>query len=150
MLAMRALWTDSPATFHGEHWSFDRVYSNPRPARGSVPILLGGNSDPVIDRIGRIGDGWLPFTISPEQIAESANRIREVAVAAGRDPEMIEITAWPGSHDQSSEQDLDYVRRYVAAGASRLLFWPHMSGPDDLPLVREQLERYQEQVLDKL
>jgi probable F420-dependent oxidoreductase len=150
MLAMRALWADSPATFRGEHWSFDRVYSNPRPARGSVPILLGGNSDPVIDRIGRLGDGWLPFTIGPDQIAESVSRICKVAEGVGRDPGTIEITAWPGSHDQSSEQDLDYVRRYVAAGASRLLFWPQMSGPDDLVLVREQLERYQDQILDKL
>ena len=150
MLAMRALWADSPATFHGKHWSFDRVYSNPQPARGAVPILLGGNSAPVIDRVGRIGDGWLPFTIGPDEIAASATRIRDIATAAGRDPENIEITAWPGSHDQSSEQDLDYVRRFVAAGASRLLFWPAMTGPDDLGSVREQLDRYREHVLDKL
>lgn len=150
MLAMRALWADSPATFHGEHWSFERVYSNPKPASGAVPILLGGNSAPAVDRVGRIGDGWLPFTIGPDEIATSAARIRDIATTHGRDPETIEITAWPGSHDQPSEHDVDYVRRFVAAGASRLLFWPTMTSPDDLPLVREQLERYQEQVLDKL
>jgi len=150
MLAMRALWADSPASFHGEHWAFDRVYSNPKPARGAVPILLGGNSAPVIDRIGRIGDGWLPFTIGSDEIAVSATRIREIAVANGRDPDTIEITAWPGSYDQPSELDVGYVRRFVAAGASRLLFWPNMTSPDDLPLVPEQLERYQEQVIGKL
>jgi probable F420-dependent oxidoreductase len=150
MLAMRALWADSPATFNGEHWQFDRVHSNPKPPRGSVPILLGGNSGPVLDRVGRLGDGWLPFTIGPDEIATSARRIREVAIASDRDPDAIEITAWPGTHDQSSEWDVDYVRRFVAAGATRVLFWPTLNRPDDLPLARRQLERYQEDVLDKL
>ena len=150
MLAMRALWADSPATFHGEHVAFDRVFSNPQPTRGRVPILLGGNSDAAVDRVGRIGDGWLPYTIHPDEIATSAARIRATATAAGRDPDEIEITAWPGSHDPVAEHDVEYVRQYVRAGASRLLFWPTITGPDDLPLVREQLERYQETVIAKL
>jgi probable F420-dependent oxidoreductase len=150
MLAMRALWADSPATFCGEHWQFDRVYSNPKPTRGSVPILLGGNSEPVLDRVGRLGDGWLPFTIGPDEVATSAQRIREVAVASKRDPDAIEITAWPATHDQLSEWDVDYVRRFVAAGATRVLFWPNMTRPEDLPRAREQLERYQADVLDQI
>ncbi len=148
--AMRALWADSPASFAGKHWSFERVYSNPRPHAGSVPILLGGNSAPAVDRAGRIGDGWFPFTLSPDDLAASATRMRSVAGAAGRDPEAIEISAWPGSHDPASENDVDYVRRFVAAGASRLLVRPRITRPDELPVLREQLERYQTDVLAQL
>jgi probable F420-dependent oxidoreductase len=148
--AMRALWSQSPATFHGNHINFDRVYCNPRPAARKIPVLLGGNSDPVLDRVGRIGDGWLPFTIGPDEVKTSVDRIRDVATATGRDPSAIEITAWPGSFDPGAERDVDFVRSYVAAGASRVLLWPQVSTARDMPLLRQQIESYQEQVIGKI
>jgi probable F420-dependent oxidoreductase len=144
ILAMRALWSESPATFHGKHINFDRVYCNPQPAARDVPVLLGGNSPRVLDRIGRIGNGWLPFTIGPNEVRSSVVTIREVATAAGRHAEAIEITAWPGSHDPAAERDPSFVRAYVEAGASRILLWPHISTAAELPLLREQIESYQD------
>ena len=148
--AMRALWTQAPATFHGEHFAFDRVYSSPQPARGKVPIALGGNSAPAVERAARIGDGWFPYTISPDDFATSMVRLRELAAAAGRDSAEIEVTVWPGSHDPASERDVDFVRRFVAAGARRLLITPFASREGGLPALREQILSYREGVLEKL
>jgi probable F420-dependent oxidoreductase len=148
--AMRALWREAPASFHGEHVNFDRVYSSPPPARGAIPILLGGNSGPAVERAGRIGDGWYPYTIGPDEFAASAAHLREVAVAAGRDPEEIEVTVWPGSHDRKAESDVDYVRRFVAAGAGRVLITPYVTREGGLDSLRRQIVTYREQVLDKL
>jgi len=148
--AMRALWTQAPATFQGEHVSFDRVYSSPQPARGTVPIVLGGNSAPAVERAGRLGDGWYPYTIGPDEFAASAARLREVAVDAGREPDAVEITVWPGSHDPTSEFNVDYVRQFVDAGARRLLITPYVTRGGGLESLREQILRYREQVLDKL
>jgi probable F420-dependent oxidoreductase len=148
--AMRALWTEAPATFRGEHVAFERVYSSPQPARGAVPIVLGGNSAPAVERAGRIGDGWYPYTIGPDEFAVSAARLREVAVDAGRDPDEIEITVWPGSHDPASESDVEYVRRFVAAGARRILFTPSVGRGQGFESLRAQILTYREQVLDKL
>ena len=148
--AMRALWTESPATFHGEHVAFDRVYSSPQPAQGSVPIVLGGNSAPAVERAGRIGDGWYPYTIGPDDFETSIELLRDVAAASGRDPDAVEVTVWPGSHDPASEFDVDYVRRFVAAGARRLLITPQVTRDQGFESLREQILRYREQVLDKL
>jgi probable F420-dependent oxidoreductase len=148
--AMRALWTESPATFEGEHVSFRRVYSTPQPARGAVPIVLGGNSEPAVERAGRIGDGWLPFTIGPDEFASSAARLRKVAGDAGRDPDALDVTAWPGSHDPASETDVDYVGRFVAAGASRILISRHVSPDGGLARFREDLLRFRGTVLERL
>jgi hypothetical protein len=129
MLAMRALWTDSPATFHGEHVAFDRVFSNPQPTRGRVPILLGGNSAAAIDRVGRIGDGWLPFTIGPDKIASSVNA--SVKLPSLRDatptrsgPRGPAVTTRANTTSTTSP-----VRDH---GRRRLLFWPSIT-VDDLP-----------------
>ncbi len=123
--AMRALWTDAPATFHGEHVNFDRVYSSPQPVRGTVPIVLGGNSAPALERAARIADGWYPYTIAPDEFETSAARLRELAIAAGRDPDEIRITVWPGSFDMPREArrrvraPLRRCRRDVACSSSR-------------------------------
>jgi probable F420-dependent oxidoreductase len=150
MGAMRALWTQSPATFQGEHFSFTRVYSSPRPERGAVPIVLGGNSDAALERAGRIGDGWFPFTIGPEEFAEKADRVRAVAAAAGRDPAAVELSVWPGSHEPASEMDPDYVRRFVAAGASRVMIARYVSPDGGLDALRGQLLQFRSEVLDRL
>ncbi len=155
MGAMRALWTQSPATFEGEHVAFRRVYSTPQPARGAVPIVLGGNSDAALDRAARIGDGWFPFTIGPDEFAEKSARLREIAARHGRDPEAVELSVWPGSHDPSSETDLAYLRRFVDAGASRVMVARYCA-PDatgdptaGLPALREQLTQFRA-LLDSL
>jgi probable F420-dependent oxidoreductase len=150
IVAMRALWADRPATHHGRYWDFDRVHSRPGPTNGAIPIVLGGHSDAAVRRAGRIGDGWLPFTISAEEFAIQADLIRKVAAEAGRDPEAVTLSAWPGSADQSAEMDLDWVRRFVDAGATRLLTRATITRPDQLPLMREQLERYREAIIDRL
>ena len=46
--AMRALWAGPSASYEGKYWSFSKVSCNPRPREGTVPIVLGGNTDPAV------------------------------------------------------------------------------------------------------
>ena len=58
ILAMKALWTQEEASFHGEYVNFDPVWSWPKPAqRPHPPILLGGESDYTLRRIVEYCDG---------------------------------------------------------------------------------------------
>jgi probable F420-dependent oxidoreductase len=150
ILAMRALWADRPATYRGRYVSFDQVHSVPGPAAGAIPIVLGGHSDAAVQRTGRLADGWLPFTIAPDDYAAQVEVIRKVAVEAGRQPDAVELSAWPGSADPSADLDLRWARRYVDAGATRLLMRPSIDRPDQLPQLREQLERYRREIIDRL
>jgi probable F420-dependent oxidoreductase len=59
--AMKAIWTEREATFHGEFVNFDRVLSEPKPVqRPHPPILVGGHGPTVIDRVLAFGDAWFP------------------------------------------------------------------------------------------
>src|ERR1700683_2496690 len=59
--AMKAIWTEDEASFHGEHVSFERIWSWPKPAqRPHPPILVGGNGPTVHDRVLDFGDVWMP------------------------------------------------------------------------------------------
>ncbi|WP_436777932.1 LLM class F420-dependent oxidoreductase [Yinghuangia sp. YIM S09857] len=154
--AMRALWADAPASYEGRHVSFSRLNSLPRPASGAVPVVLGGNSDPAVGRAGRIGDGWFPYTITPEDFAAQADLLRRTSAEAGRDADAVEITAWPGSCDRTRENDPAWVRGYTENGATRLVIAPRIAGDDGLlgprglDALRDQIARYRDEVLDKL
>ncbi|GHB70866.1 hypothetical protein GCM10010377_71840 [Streptomyces viridiviolaceus] len=154
--AMRALWAGGPASYRGRHVSFDGLHSLPRPESGAVPVVLGGNSDPAVRRAGRIGDGWFPYTIGPEDFARQAGLMRQAAREAGRDEDAVEITVWPGSLDRDREFDPSWVRGFTDAGATRLVVAPRIRGADGLlgprglGAVRDRIDRYRAHVLEKL
>ncbi len=90
---LRALWADDDVSFRGEFVEFDHLSSNPKPARGRVPIHIGGHSRAAAERAGRMADGFFP---AKGDIAELFDIARQSAADAGRDPEGIEMT---GSHE---------------------------------------------------
>lgn len=151
--AMRALWADNPASYHGTHVSFDRLISLPQPAGGTVPIVLGGNSTPAVERAGRLADGWFPYTITPDDFATQAELLRATATAAGRSADDVELTAWPGSCDPTRELDPGWVRGYTGEGATRLIISAPMRGdegllgPRGLDALRDHVARYRDTVL---
>jgi probable F420-dependent oxidoreductase len=148
--AMSALWAEHPATYHGRFVQFDRVHSLPAPMDGRVPIVLGGNSAPAVRRCARLADGWFPHAIPPDEFARGVELLRASARDAGRAEDDLTISVSPGMADPARETDVDFVRRYVEHGASRLVITSGMSGPDDLPRVRDRVLRYQELVMDKV
>ncbi|MGH9214328.1 MAG: LLM class F420-dependent oxidoreductase [Acidimicrobiales bacterium] len=91
--ALRSAWGEQPASFSGEHVSFDDVYSVPRPADGTIPIVVGGHTDAAARRAGRLGDGFFPGRASDSALVRLLGIMREAAEEAGRDPGAIEVTA---------------------------------------------------------
>src|SRR5262249_44701080 len=82
---VRALWRDSPASFHGRFTSFDGVSVDPKPVQQpGPPIWIGGRSDAALRRAARQGDGWISYVVHAARYAQSAARIREEADRAGR------------------------------------------------------------------
>jgi probable F420-dependent oxidoreductase len=61
VLAMREIWSQDVATFHGRFVNFDRIWSWPKPVQSPLPVFIGGNSDGSEARAQRIGTGWAPL-----------------------------------------------------------------------------------------
>ncbi len=88
--AMRALWSEDNVDYHGEFVDFENVSSNPKPAQGSIPIVVGGHSHAAARRAGRLGDGFFPGAGSLDDLLVT---MRESAERHGRDPDEIEVTS---------------------------------------------------------
>jgi probable F420-dependent oxidoreductase len=81
---VRALWRDTPATFNGRFTRFTSVSIDPKPVQQPPPIWIGGRSDAALIRAGRQGDGWVSYVVQADRYAQSLDKIRAAAAAAGR------------------------------------------------------------------
>ena len=131
VLAMRALWTEDEAAFHGELVEFDPVWLYPKPLqRPHPPILLGGESDHTVRRVVEFCDGWFPRATAGFDPARAAARLREAAEAAGRDAASLSITVFRAPTDRAA------LAPYRAAGIGRVLLEvPDLARDDILRLL---------------
>jgi len=82
---MRTLWSGEPLSFTGEHYSYDNVELAVRPKQDPLEVWLGGQVPASLRRCGRIGEGWMPGLVSPEEAAQMRDVILAEAAAAGRE-----------------------------------------------------------------
>ncbi|MGE2833755.1 LLM class F420-dependent oxidoreductase [Mycobacterium sp. SMC-4] len=81
--AIKALWTEEPAEYHGRFVDFDASYLRPKPVqKPHPPILIGGNSDATVKRIIRHGAGWIS---NPLPVDELTRRVAQMRDGAGHD-----------------------------------------------------------------
>lgn len=142
--AMRAVWSEERASFEGEFVRFEQAQVTPRPASGSVPIIVGGHGPAAARRAGRIGDGFFPAKGSPDEIAALLEQARESALRAGRDPQALELTV--ADPELSGPDPLTVLERWRGAGATRVLIPPPSFDP---AAAAEGLARLGEEVISK-
>jgi probable F420-dependent oxidoreductase len=133
--AMKAIWTQEEASYHGEHVRFDRIWSWPKPAQHPhPPVVVGGNGEKVLDRVLRYGDAWAP----QHRHGNAAERIPELhrrAEEAGRGRIPVTIFGVPA--------DAAALAHYEQAGVDRVVHWVPAAqrGP-----VERALERFEDAV----
>lgn len=135
--AMRALWTQSPASFEGRFVRFERVFCDVAPWRPEgVPILIGGSTRAAARRAGRLGDGFYPYVISPEDLAARWADVDAAAREAGRDAASVELSVWPGSYRYRGSLDTELMRAYLRLPVRRVLVAQHEGETADIEGLR--------------
>tara|TARA_Y100000758_G_scaffold208976_1_gene149617 strand:- start:32 stop:889 length:858 start_codon:yes stop_codon:yes gene_type:complete len=125
ILAMKEIWTQEEAEFHGEFVNFDKMWAYPKPVqRPHPPILMGGDGPTTFDRVVEYCDGWMPISGRPQSggpsLQEKIAMLRRQAEEAGRDPASINITTFRGP--DGSQPEPDAIRRLEEAGVDRVIF----------------------------
>lgn len=115
VLAMRRLWEDDEAEFHGEFVDFSPSWTWPKPVQQPLPILLGGAAGPTLfHHIAEYAEGWIP--IGGRGLREALPRLQEAVADAGRDPKELEVVPVGVIPDQGK---LDH---YEALGCTEVAF----------------------------
>ncbi len=136
ILAMKEIWTQDEAEFHGRYVSFDKIWSYPKPVqKPHPPIIMGGDGPTTFDRVVEYCDGWMPIsgrqTEGPslgEKIATLKRRVED----AGRDPDSITISSF------NTRPSAETVQRMESDGVDRVVFsLPSAESDVVVPLIDE-------------
>jgi probable F420-dependent oxidoreductase len=119
---MRQLWTRPLVNFSGNWHNIPDAGINPLPIQSPIPIWFGGHAEPVLQRVGTIGDGWIPNYRTAEDAQPALARIEEYLNQAGRDRSEIGIEARIRYENGDPVTWEQLLLSWQAAGASHISF----------------------------
>jgi len=136
--AMRALWSQDDATYHGDFVSFTNCRSRPAPPGGRTHVTIGGHSEAAAKRAGRLGDGFFP-AVDAQVYAEGGSQAaldrleamitlaRRTAEEHDRDPAALEVSVNWGR--APAPEAMDHMREL---DVTRIAVFPPSGDPADL------------------
>jgi probable F420-dependent oxidoreductase len=163
---MRGVWSERAYAFEGRDFTALGQTALPVPVQaGGVPIWIGGNSRRARERAAATGQGWAPLLIDAERaatvrtapmptvadFAEAVVEMRSLCVAAGRDPDEVEVQIeGPDSADLVHGRHLDAhrarLRELADAGAGWFVTDTPAGSVDEAV---DALHRYGDQVISR-
>ena len=129
--AMKQIWTEEAAEYHGEFVDFDPIWQWPKPVqKPHPPVIIGGNGANTLQRVVRYGDAWMPIG----RYGDLSGRIEELnrlADESGRG--RIPITIF------GAAPKAEVIDAYAEGGVERLLFHlPPAPRDEVLPLLEQR------------
>ena len=133
----KALCASEVAEYDGRHFHLSKKVFYPRPLqKPHRPIWIGGKSRAALRRVARLGDGWLPIGLTPDEVAKGGQVLRQLCEEAGRDPGTAKLGLNTGVNIGEPQRSpdgervpltgqvadiIDDVRRYRDAGLELLV-----------------------------
>jgi len=148
---MRRLWTEELVTYEGRWHRMPDAGINPLPVQRPIPVWMGGDSEVVIRRAARLGDGWITlpsFRPGPEG-QQTVDRLHGLIKEAGRDPAAFGIEARMALAKTPPEQRGEEIAAWRAMhGITHLCVnTMGLGNPSPIDHVRT-LERFKRDVLE--
>jgi len=124
--ALKVLWSDEHASFHGKYYTFDDVNLSPKPTQQPCPIYIAGTPRPTqigergversLRRIARYADGWMTNQIELAMFQHYLSRLRDMLMEEGRDPNQFKTVLYYGvSVNRDREQAFRQAKGFLDA-----------------------------------
>ncbi len=146
VLVLRELWTKPLVTFVGQYHTIDDAGINPLPVQRPIPIWFGGMAEAVLRRTARLGDGWMPRPLPPEEGEPLVERLRDYLEAAGRDAQDFGIDVRINMQQMPRSAWGAYAEGWRRLGATHICLNTMGVGLSTLEARLEALRQFQEVV----
>jgi probable F420-dependent oxidoreductase len=115
--AMKVIWSQDQAEYHGDLVNFDPIWSYPKPLqKPHPPIFLGGHKAASLRRVVDYCEGWMPVLHLMPDFIGTLTELRARAEEAGRDPATIKTIVMGAPRDRAG------LDRLEAAGVDCAVF----------------------------
>lgn len=118
---LRLLWTQPLVKFEGQWHNIPDAGINPMPIQHPIPIWFGGTDDRALQRMARMGDGWMLNLRSIEQAQPLLDKLFQYLDDAGRDRSSFGLE--PRLNMSLIEQDgwVSFMHSWEQLGATHLM-----------------------------
>jgi Luciferase-like monooxygenase len=124
------------STFAGAFYELPACRQYPKPIQQPhPPIYFGGESDAAIRRVADLGQGWYPFSLDPDALADRLAVLDLHLARQGRSRGDVQVAICP----YLKPADLDLVKRYRDVGADQVILFAFGATPDELRDVLDHL-----------
>lgn len=128
---LRRLWSEPSVTVDGEFHTITQASINPRPTE-PIPILFGGAAPALLERCGRLGDGWVPLGKPDDKSRQRLQTIAEHRAAAGRSMDGFVVQAQAQYRGGNPERWREHADAWREIGATHLAIATHHAGDTDV------------------
>lgn len=81
---LRRFWSEDSVDHTGRWYSYRGASVKPTPLQDRLEIWLGGVAGSELRRCGRLGDGWLPSFVTPDDVKRGRADVERAAEEVGR------------------------------------------------------------------
>ncbi|KAA1283119.1 MAG: LLM class F420-dependent oxidoreductase [SAR202 cluster bacterium] len=103
---LRKLWSQELVTFEGKFHTVTDAGLNPLPPGRSIPIWFGGMADPVLERVAKLGDGWLPLGSPNDKLKISFDTLKKYLDQNSKSMSDIGVEAMISLKNSGSDTDI--------------------------------------------
>ncbi|MEC7991711.1 MAG: LLM class F420-dependent oxidoreductase [Pseudomonadota bacterium] len=139
---MRKLWSEDSLDYTGEYHRIDKASINPRPSK-TIPIWFGGSAPALLDRVARLGDGWIPLMGANDKAKACIDTIKQTRKAAGLSFANFGIQAQAQYAGGSPERWRKHAEAWREMGCTHLAIATHNAGPTNVDGHLARIGEYQ-------
>ena len=144
---MRKLWSEDSLDYTGDFHRIDKASINPRPSQ-QIPIWFGGSAPALLDRVARLGDGWIPLMGANEKAQACIDRIKTTREAAGLSFDTFGIQAQAQYSGGSPERWQKHAQAWRNMGCTHIAIATHNAESTNVDGHLARISEYQDALSD--
>ena len=139
---MKRCWEDPVAEIRDEFYELPPSLLYPKPIqRPHPPLHVLGNSRFAIDRAARLGDGFFPLDVGPDDMVPLLAGLDRCLEREGRTRRDVRIAASPYTRDC----DLSAIQRYREVGVDEVILFRFVQ---DLDAMRRAVDEFYDTIVE--
>ena len=142
---MRKLWSEDSLDYTGDYHRIDKASINPRPSQ-PIPVWFGGSAPALLDRVARLGDGWIPLMGANDKAQACIDTIKATREAAGLSFDNFGIQAQAQYAGGSPERWQKHAQAWQDMGCTHIAIATHNAGPTDVDGHLSRIREYQDAI----